>query len=208
MRHMQSLVVSVVTLAVVGVVAPGSAHAQAVPGPASESKLWLGGQLGLSPIGTLNGESPGTSVSADASTAFELGGRVEYQVTPLIAIGFAPALGFRIKGKADNDSAWQLDLPLRVAVGGDVMPELRVYGFAAPGYTFLFVPSDLQGDSMTASGFMIGFGGGAAYRIAPKLALSGELGYQFRFPSGSLRGTDVSYQANYLTLTVAATVGF
>jgi hypothetical protein len=205
---MQAVVVSVIAFAVVGVVAPRSAHAQAVADATSESKLWVGGQLGLSPLGTLKADIAGMSLSADTSTAFEVGGRVDYQVTPLISIGAAPAFRFSIKGKDDTDSASQLDLPLRVAVGGDVAPTLRIYGFAAPGYTFLFPPKDAQGNSNNASGFMIGFGGGAAFRVAPKFALSGELGYQFRFPSGSVQGVDVSYQNNYLTLTVGASAGF
>ena len=208
MRHMQAFVVSVVAFAVVGVVAPGSAGAQAVADPASEAKLWVGGQLGLSPIGTLKADVAGMSLSADTATAFEVGGVVSYQLTPLLSIGIAPAYRFNIKGKDDTDSASQLDLPLRLAVGGNVAPAIRIYGFAAPGYTFLFPPADSNGDSMNASGFMIGFGGGASFRIGPKFALSGELGYQFRFPSTSVQGVDVSFQDNYLTFTIGASVGF
>ena len=208
MRHMQAIVVSIVAFAVVGVVAPGPAQAQAVADPASDPKLWVGGQLGLSPLGTLKAEVQGMSASVDTATAFEVGGVVTYQVTPLLSIGIAPAYRFSIKGKDDTDSATQLDLPLRVAVGGDVAPTIRVYGFAAPGYTFLFPPSDSDGNSMNASGFMIGFGGGASFRVAPKFALSAELGYQFRFPSTSVQGVDVSFQDNYLTITVGASAGF
>jgi hypothetical protein len=205
---MQAFVVSLVAFGVVGMVAPGRAHAQAVAEPASEAKMWVGAQLGLSPIGTLKADVAGMSLSADTATAFEVGGRFDYQVTPLLSIGIAPAYRFSIKGKDDTDSASQLDLPLRVAVGGDVVPTVRIYGFATPGYTFLFPPSDSQGNSMNASGFMIGFGGGASFRVAPKFALSAELGYQFRFPSTSVQGIDVSFQDNYLTFTVGAAAGF
>jgi hypothetical protein len=207
---MQAIVVSIVAFAVVSVVAPGPAQAQAVADPASDPKLWVGGQLGLSPIGTLKAKVQGMDVSdsVDTATAFEVGGVVSYQVTPLLSIGFAPAFRFNIKEKDGTDSATQLDLPLRVAVGGNVAPTIRVYGFAAPGYTFLFPPSDPNGESMNASGFMIGFGGGASFRVAPKFALSAELGYQFRFPSTSVQGVDISFQDNYLTLTVGASAGF
>lgn len=208
MRHMQAFVGSLVAFGVVGVVAPGSAHAQAVADPAAGPRMWLGAQVGLSPIGTLKADVAGTSLSVDTATAFEVGGRFEYQVTPLISIGIAPSFRFSIKGKDDTDSASQLDVPLRVAVGGDVAPAIRVYGFAAPGYTFLFPPKDENGDSTNASGFMIGFGGGVAFRVAPKFMLSGELGYQFRFPSGSVQGVDVSYQDNYLTFMLGAAAGF
>ena len=208
MRHMQSFLVMLVALGVVGIAAPGSAHAQAVADPAEGPKMWVGGQAGLSPIGTLKADVAGMSLSADTATAFEIGGRFDYQVTPLISIGIAPAIRFSVKGKDDTDSASQFDVPLRVAVGGDVTPMIRVYGFAAPGYTFLFPPKDANGNSTNASGFMIGFGGGAAYRVAPKFMVSAELGYQFRFPSGSVQGVDVSYQDNYLTFAVGAAAGF
>jgi outer membrane protein with beta-barrel domain len=208
MRHIQALAVSLVAFGAVGVVAPGSAHAQAVADPASGPRMWVGAQLGLSPIGTLKADVAGTPVSGDAETAFEVGGRFEYQVTPLLSIGIAPSFRFHIKSKDDPDSESQLDVPLRIAAGWDVAPMVRVYGFAAPGYTFLFPPNDPQGNSTSASGFMLGFGGGAAYRLAPKFTLSGELGYQFRFPSGSADGMDVSYQDNFLTLTVGAAAGF
>jgi hypothetical protein len=209
---MQAFVVSLIACGVVGVVAPGSARAQEVADPAAEPKMWIGAQAGLSPIGTLKAEVLGMSLSADTATAFEVGGRFEYQVTPLLSIGIAPAFRFNIKGKDDTDSASQLDVPLRIAVGGDVASAIRVYGFATPGYTFLFPPKDEQGNSDNASGFMIGFGGGVAFRPAPKFSLSGELGYQFRFPSGSVQGggqsVDVSYQDNYLTFMIGAAAGF
>ncbi len=211
MRKMQALVVSLAAFGVPGVFA-GSAHAQAVTDPASGPKLWLGGHLGLSPLGTVKAEALGMSVSNDAGTAFELGGRVEYQVAPFLSIGIAPAILLGVKAKDATDSASQLDLPLRVAIGGEVAPRIRLYGFAAPGYTILFPPSDANGNTTHPSGFMIGFGGGAAFRLAPKFTLAGELGYQFRFLSDTEQvlgqSVDVSAQDNFLTFTVAATAGF
>lgn len=209
---MQALVMSLMACGVAGVVAPGSARAEEVPVPTVGPKMWAGGQVGVSPIGMFKGESPGVSLSADTATAFEVGGRFEYQVTPLLSIGIAPAFRFNVKDKDADDSASQLDVPLRIAVGGDVAPAIRVYGFAMPGYTFLFPSKDEQGNSYNASGFMIGFGGGVGYRVGPKFMLSGELSYQFRFPSTTVQGGDVSYdvsyQDNYLTFTVGAAVGF
>jgi outer membrane protein with beta-barrel domain len=215
MRHMQAFVVSLVTGAL-AVAAPGSAHAQAVANPVAEPvaepKMWAGGHLGLSPIGTLKADAMGMSASNDAATAFEIGGRFEYQVAPLISIGVAPAILFGVKAKDANDSASQLDLPLRIAVGGEVAPKVRLYGFAAPGYSILFPPSDANGNTTHPSGFMIGFGGGVGYRVAPTFMIAGELGYQFRFWSETVNvlGTsiDVSAQDDFLTFGIAATAGF
>ncbi len=212
MRHMQAFVVSLVAFGVVGMVAPGRAHAQVVADPAPDAKMWVGGHLGLSPIGSLKAEAQGMSNSTDPATAFELGGRFEFQVAPLVSIGIAPTILFGVKGKDENDSSSQLDLPLRIAVGGEVAPRIRLYGFAAPGYSILFLPSSGTGDTQHPSGFMIGFGGGVGYRFAPKFTLAGELGYQFRFLSVTEdvlgQSVDVSLQDNFLTFSVAATAGY
>lgn len=212
MKNMQAFVVSLVACGVVGIVAEGRAHAQVVADPASDPKMWVGGHLGLSPFGSLESEAQGMSKSTDPATAFELGARFEYQVTPMVSIGIAPTILFGVKGKDETDSSSQLDLPLRVTVGGEVAPRVRIYGFAAPGYSVLFPPSSGTGDTQHPSGFMIGFGGGVGYRIAPKFTLGGELGYQFRFLSVTEdvlgQSIDVSAKDNFLTFSVAATAGF
>jgi hypothetical protein len=209
MSNIKSVIVSF-AFVVAAVVVPGWAHAQGMT-ESHDAKLWLGGHLGLSPIGTLKAETLGTSASVDAATAFEIGGRAEYQITPLLSIGFAPSIILNVKGKDADNSASQLDLPLRLAVGGEVAPKLRLYGFAAPGYTILFPPSSSSGNTTHPSGFMIGFGGGVGFRVAPRFSVNGELGYQFRFLSetemvGS-QSVDASAQFNYLTFTVAAVAG-
>lgn len=178
--------------------APGQAHAQAAP-----DKLWVGGGIGISPIGTVKEQATilGVTIdqSADTAAAVQLNGLIEYRVTPMVAIGFAPAVILHAKPGGDGDSGSVLDLPLRVAVGAPVAPKLRLYGFASPGYSVLFPGSD-RSNLGHPSGFMIGFGGGAGYHLAPKLTLTGELGYQFRFPSTTVEGQDVSMRLNYLTL--------
>ena len=177
----------------------------------SQPKVWLGGHLGLSPIGTLKAEILDQSMTFDASPAFEIGGHVEIQLTPLVSIGVAPAVMFHIKASDDNDSASELDLPLRVIVGGNVAPRVRLYGFAAPGYTIEFLPDTGTIDIGHPHGFMIGFGGGIAYRVAPRVALTGELGYQFRFLSETVQGplgsVDITQQNNYLTFGFGVMAG-
>lgn len=131
MRYLQAWIVSRVASGGVAMLAPAQAHAQAAQAEAAP-KLWLGGHLGLSPLGTLQADVAGTPLSADTAVAFEIGGRFEVQVMPLLSIGIAPAILFHIQGKADTDSATALDLPLRITAGGDVAPRIRRYGFAAP----------------------------------------------------------------------------
>jgi hypothetical protein len=179
------------------------AHAQRAP--AAEPRLWLGGNLGVSPIGTIKVGVGDQTASGDASAAVGVSGFIEYRVTPLFSIGFAPNILLHVQADGADDSATALDLPIRLSIGGDVAPRIRVYGFASPGYSILYPPNN-QGDSTHPSGFMIGFGGGAAIRVAPQVQVTGELGYQFRFLSTTQQGIDLSFQANYLTLSAGIAV--
>jgi hypothetical protein len=202
MRHVQALVGFVV----IGLFSTGLAHAQGAPAAGPASKVWAGGHLGLSPIGTLEASALGMTASTDTATAFELGGLIEFHVAPIVSIGFAPTLLLNVKGTDSNQSGRELDLPLRVAVGSEVAPRVRLYGFVTPGYSILFPPPDLQGDTTHPSGFMVGFGGGIGYQVAPRFMVTGELGYQFRFLKTTEQGIDVSLDLNYLTFSAGAVV--
>ncbi|HEU4728468.1 MAG TPA: outer membrane beta-barrel protein [Kofleriaceae bacterium] len=192
-----------ILFAVLGMMAPGLAHAQAAS-RVGGSRLWIGGHLGLSPIGSLEASAQGFSSSVDAASAFEIGGLVDYRLTPIFSIGFAPTVVLHVKGTGDSDSGSELDLPLRVTAGSEVAPRIRLYGFVTPGFSILYPPSNGQGDTPHPSGFMIGFGGGAGYHVAPRVMLTGELGYQFRFLSDTVAGVDATFHVNYLTLSVGA----
>jgi Outer membrane protein beta-barrel domain len=210
MKHMQTFVIAgVVTMA--SVVAPGVARAQAgapstvAPTAASDSKLWIGGNLAVSPLGSLSASIGNSSLSIDTATSFGFGGLIEYRVTPIFSVGFAPnfILGIKADGGDSSKTATGLDLPIRVSAGAEVAPQVRLYGFVSPGYATVFPPSDPNGDTASnASGFMLGFGGGAGYRVAPKIMLTGELGYQIRF----LSEDGQSEHLNYLTIALGVVV--
>lgn len=206
---MRNSILASLAFAVAAIVAPGRADAQGMT-ESQPVKLWLGGHLGVSPIGTQKTEALGLSTSVDTATAFELGGRAEFQVTPLVTIGFAPSILLGVKAKGADRASSELDLPLRLALGGPIAPRIRLYGFAAPGFSIGFPPSG-TGDAPHATGFLIGFGGGVGVRVAPRFSLHGELGYQFRFLSETDRvagqSIDVSGQLDYLTFTIAAVAG-
>jgi hypothetical protein len=180
----------------------GRAHAQSAP----SSKVWAGGHLGLSPIGTLEESAFDFTATSDTASAFELGGLIELRAAPILTVGFAPTLILNVKGTDDRRSGSELDLPLRVTLGSEVAPRVRLYGFATPGYSILFPPPDSNGDTIHPSGFMIGFGGGVGYRVAPRFMVTGELGYQFRFLGTTQQGVDVSFHVNYLTFSAGAVV--
>jgi len=206
---MRSVLVVLGFTVAVTTAAPG----QAQPQPAADAQLSIGGSVGLSPIGALKSQvSGGPAFSDDAATAFQVNGLLDYRVTPLLSIGFAPGIIFNVKTSNGDSSGTELDLPLRLALGEPVAPKIRVYGFVSPGYSVLFPPSN--SGSGHPSGLMVGFGGGVGLRVAPGIMLTGELGYQFRFLSttetinlGTIGGgidvtSHVSLQENYLTLAV------
>jgi len=199
MRHIQKLLTLVI---VVCVAAPGLAHAQA----AGDPTIWFGGSLGLSPLGTVKGQInlPPVGVfntSQDSATGFQINALIDVRVAPFLSIGFAPGLLLNVKPSNGNDSGSMIDLPLRVTLGAPVAPKVRLYGFASPGYSILFPPSG-NDNAGHPSGFMIGFGGGVGYRVAPKIAVTGELGYQFRFLSSTVNGLDASADVDYLTIAL------
>lgn len=209
MRHIQGFVFVVVG----AVVAPGLAHAQATEEASAtataepDAKIWLGGHVGVSPVGTIKAEVLDMTVENDTEVAFEIGAHFDYRVMPFLSVGLAPAVILNIKGENATDSASQLDLPLRIAGGANVFPKLRLYGFAQPGYSILFPPSDDSGETRHPSGFMIGFGAGAGFHVAPRLAITGEIGYHLRFLSDSEQGVELTFQDNYLTFSLGIAAG-
>src|SRR5437763_21111 len=86
---------------------PSLAHAQdATPTPpaATEgamgqvSTLFVGGDLDLLPLGTIEASGGGQSISSDTAFAFGLGGFVEKRLTPIFGLGLAPRYIFNVKG--------------------------------------------------------------------------------------------------------------
>ena len=141
MRHVQALVGFVV----IGLLPAGVAHAQSAPPAGSASKVWAGGHLGLSPLGTLEASALGVTVSNDAATAFEIGGLIEFHAAPILSIGFQPTLLLNVKGTNANQSGSELDLPLRVAVGSEVAPPAATLRLRDPGILDLVPATGLAG---------------------------------------------------------------
>jgi hypothetical protein len=176
-----------------------STSAVAAADPVDEPKAWVGLQAEIDPAGTINlsGDAFGAGFDQSYGTqfAYGLGLNFDYQVIPLLSIGFAPRVVFNVNGNnSDFNSAELLDLRLRAAVGKEVMPKLRVYGIGTMGWgvTFDGIP-DLEGNTVNFNGFTIGFGGGASYAIAPKLRLFGELTYEFGFENHDDGGEHIQF---------------
>lgn len=170
------------------------------------AKLWLGPQLDLMPSGRFDLAANGTSVSADTSSAFGLGGVLEYRLSQNVALGFAPRFVVPVKVKNASDSGWQVDLRARATGGAQVAPRVHAHGIATLGYSaMMHVLAILDANGMPtryerASGIVFGFGAGIGYTINPRLTFEGELSYQFGFQGATVENVDVDASDNFLTL--------
>jgi hypothetical protein len=161
------------------------------------SKVRVGLNLVPMPFGTakLTLGALGTA-SNDTAFAFGVMPAVDYTFTPYFFVGFEPQLTFNVKGKnASGDAAKMLDLLLRVGGNAPVADTIELYGYLAPGYSIV-MPS--AGDN--ATGFVLGFHGGAIFDLTPKLFLNAELGYQLGYQSIH----DLDFKLNYFQIGVGA----
>jgi len=176
------------------------------PGPGT---VWVGGSFGILPSGSFNeDDGMGSTVSSDLAMAYALNAIVEYQLSPLISIGLNPRYVFNvIPSDATGDAASMLDLRARVSAGQDVAPQIRVYGFAAVGWSIIYPPSSAM-SSVNSSGPTATGGAGVSYAVNPRLRMFGEGGYEVGFQSISQNGVSVDAKAQYLELNVGIQAAF
>lgn len=187
-----------VALAAVAMLAPRLAHAQAVPEPPWNARLWYGADLKVSPIGRETITSPGREGTSDLGTVYTLGAVFDFRALPFVSIGVAPSVIL-------NWDSMLLDLPARMTVGAQVAPGTRLYAFGTAGYehSIGFPSDDPNGES--ERGFVVSAGAGVAHRIMPKLALTGEIGYQVHFMTASIfddEHVDISLRVRCLSLSI------
>ncbi len=197
-----AIVASLFARAAAAQVAPAPAPAPAPAVATSDAKTWIGGEFDLLPVGTIHESVMGFNGSVDTATAVGFGGVVDYRVSDLISIGFAPRFLLEVKGQNDNNSAKQLDLRGRVTAGKEVAPSVRLFGVGTLGYSIIFLPADANGNSYQPHGPIFSIGAGASYAINPRLLFIGELSYQFGYQATSVNGTDVSFGDDYLTIGI------
>jgi hypothetical protein len=167
-------------------------------------RFTVGAQLELMPTGSfdisLSGPTGNADASFDTTTAFGVSGVFAYDVTRNLSIGVAPRLimgvNFTVPDATDTgDDAKQFDLRARIAVHGEIAPKLQIYGYAAPGYSWLIPPDD-DNDS----GFSIGGGAGASYDVTDAFYVNAELGYQIAYYSDENAGLHADVDVSYLHL--------
>jgi hypothetical protein len=166
----------------------------------------LGAQAQVLPLGSVSGNDSDDDL--DYSTSFGIQLQGDYFVHPNVSVGLAPRFILGLKPDVDGydgDSASQLDLAARVTGHAPVAPKVDLFGFVAPGYSFVFLPDEANPFEIdNPSGFIVGLGGGASYQVTPSLAIVGELGYTLGFQGSTVElgseSTDVDYNSNFLHL--------
>lgn len=172
-----------------------------VANAAEDSNLRLGGRFVLSPTGSLGAGLNGSSIDADTEVAYGARVQLGYQLNPYFSIAFAPQVIFNVKGEGASDSATEYDLFVRGTLHLPVAQNLELYGFAEPGYAIINVP---EGNTPidNPTGFVLGFGGGAAFALSEKVQLVGELGYQLGFQGTEVLGTDIDFDSRFFNVGV------
>lgn len=162
---------------------------------AEAQNLHAGVDLRVLPAGKIKIEGPGINASTDTAVAFGFVGHVDYVITPNIMVGLMPQLLLNVKGENANESAKELDLMARVA-GGLPMGEVMLFGYLAPGYSFIFIP---DADN-NPKGLVLDFGFGGSYSINEAVYFSFDAGYQLGFQSVTANGQTGDIKTSFLHL--------
>lgn len=170
---------------------------------ARAERVRLGGTVSILPIGQARLEAQGLSESEDTATAYGLGGLVEVQLLSNLAVGFAPRLILKVQGQDATESGKELDLAVRLIGNLPVGHTVQLYGFAAPGYSIIYIP-DWPDELSNPAGFIFGFGSGVGFDINPQFRLAVELGYQLGWQQVSEQGETVDVELSYLHLGLSA----
>jgi len=185
-----------------------AANAEPPPAPAvpeATDPLWIGPQLDLMVSGSVDVEANGQTASGNLDTAFGLGGVLEYRVSPLVTVGFAPRFAVPVKVNQANTSGEQLDLRARITVGKEVAPRFRLHGIATLGYSWIFGMFSQQNqmtganESISTSGIIGGLGAGTYYTINPHLLFVAELSYQYGRQGTTIQNVDVRASDTFVT---------
>lgn len=154
------------------------------------ARLRLGLNLVPMPFGSFKTTLNSIELSTDTAFAFGLMPAIDYLLTPYFFVGFAPQFTFNVKTKNGNEDAGNaVDLLLRLGGNAPVADNIELYGYLAPGYSI--VSSSGGGDS--ATGFALGFHGGAILNISPTVFTNFELGYQLGFQTLNDFDSKVNY---------------
>lgn len=161
---------------------------------------WIGLGATLMFGGKVDESAMGTSGSADLDTAYAFVGTLDYQVSDLISIRLMPQYILNIKAPSDTNSETAYDLRGGLTIGGDVAPQIRVYGVGAIGYSSVSFPSQNGTSIPNGTGPSVTAGIGMAYAVSPTTRFTVEGTYEEAFDNVSTMGVSLDFKPHYLQL--------
>jgi hypothetical protein len=155
--------------------------------------------------GGLPGEPPSSS---HEPTAFGFGARAMWNANPYFSFGVAPRYIIDLDPENEGTHSSELDLRFRVEGGGHPTRALRIYGFADPGYSLLYVAYPGGSSTNRSDAFCIDVGVGASYAVSRHLSISAEVGYQLEQKYGAIDITGPGDPIYYAQDFFSASLGF
>lgn len=186
---------------------PAAPAAAAAP----ESRMQVGIAFLPMFLGSLGVGNTGDDSWADMSPAYGVGLSFDYRVIAGLSVGVAPQFLFHVKGKDEHDSSMEYDIMARIAYAYTVIHKLAVYAEFLPGYSVISFPSSktsLGEKTPDAKGFVLAFGGGAAFDITDQFFVNLGIGYQMGFQNYSVGGGGQDYKVKFLRIALGGGMKF
>jgi outer membrane protein with beta-barrel domain len=186
----------------------------------AQKRVSLGAQVELLPYGQISGGSDDASIDEDAAFAYGVAANLDFHLNRFLSIGLAPRLILNVTSKdqdpdqEDEDALKQVDARVRVKGTFPVGPMLDLYGYVAPGYSWILADDNTFGPVQVddATGFVAAFAAGASFDLTPSFFLNGEVSYQLGFQQttasvGPIEG-DFDFKSDYLSVGLGAGARF
>lgn len=157
----------------------------------------LGLDLVPAPAGILNSRTQGEEVKVGSVFAFGVMATADLDLRPHLFAGVGVNQTFRVRARGtDADSYDQLDLLLRVGAITGVADRAHLYGYVAPGYSFIGGPRQYP----SARGPVVGVHAGVMFDATARFYLAAELGYQQGFQQATIDGVTDRFSASFFQI--------
>jgi hypothetical protein len=186
----------------------------------ANKRVSLGAQIELLPYGQISGGTDSATIDSDAAFAYGVAANLDFHVNRYLSIGLAPRMILNVTSKdadddqEDDDALKQVDARVRVKGTFPVAPVVDLYGYVAPGYSWILADQNKFGPLTIddASGLVVAFAAGASFDLSPGFFLNAEVAYQLGFQTttasvGDLDG-DFDFKSDYLSIGLGAGARF
>jgi hypothetical protein len=150
------------------------------------------------PIGNVRDGSGGSEDTFGTQPTVGVMAAFDFVTRANVFVGLAPSYVAGIKARADYDvvSSREFDLLVRLGYAHPLGERFHVYGYLAPGYSF--VSGRIPG--LNAQGPVLGVHAGGLFDLTPSFFLAAELGYQAGFQRSTFEPTDVAMASSFVQI--------